>query len=273
MIKVIFQANINTVLDFEDYIGDTDLQETWPIRYDTDTELFLETSTVGGGDQSMRMEYTIGSPSLTYAGASRDLVGDWSQANFLTFWLKPDDSERRLRIRIYKNDTDYWYYNYTLEGTDSLTVTLALDDFSSSPRGMPMDPTLFTSIMFDLSAGSGGNGSGTLYFDNIKFLSNYITAIETEENSQVPLAFELYPNYPNPFNSETKIRYALPNHSSVRITVYNILGQVVNVLVDGYQKAGTHEVRWDASNVGSGIYFYELKAESIVLYQKCILVK
>ncbi|MFZ5519456.1 MAG: FlgD immunoglobulin-like domain containing protein [Candidatus Zhuqueibacterota bacterium] len=80
-----------------------------------------------------------------------------------------------------------------------------------------------------------------------------------------PLKFELLQNYPNPFNSSTCIRYSLQDRRYVRISIFNALGQTISVMDEGYQNAGTHEVRWAGKNsrgndVPSGIYFYELES-------------
>ncbi|MDZ7261671.1 MAG: T9SS type A sorting domain-containing protein, partial [candidate division KSB1 bacterium] len=258
--------------DFEEYTSDADLQTVWQKRYGTDTEAFLESSIVGAGQKSMRLQYKIGDGSLTYAGISRPLVGDWSKARFLTFWLKPNDTGHRLTIRLYVDNTRYWYYFYSLTNSDSTTVTIPLKDFKANYSAPSLDPTALISMALNIDQGTGNWGSGILYFDNFNFLST-ITDIETEYRQPMPRAFTLYPNYPNPFNNETIIRYALPGESLVQITVHNIQGQVIEVLVDKKQEAGIHEVRWNAKNIGSGVYFYRMKTREIVLVQKCVLVK
>ncbi len=80
-----------------------------------------------------------------------------------------------------------------------------------------------------------------------------------------PAAFSLASNYPNPFNPATTIRYALPQAADVRLTVYNVVGQVVRTLVAEHQSAGRYLVAWDATNdnghsLSAGIYFYRLQA-------------
>lgn len=75
--------------------------------------------------------------------------------------------------------------------------------------------------------------------------------------------FVLLQNYPNPFNPSTKISYKLPYESNIKLTVYNSLGQRVKELVNSVQRAGVHEVDFQAENLSSGIYFYKLEAVSI----------
>jgi len=90
---------------------------------------------------------------------------------------------------------------------------------------------------------------------------------------ELPMEFTLEQNYPNPFNPGTQIRYALPDPSDVKLTVYSITGQRVAELVDGRQNAGWHAVSFDASLLSSGIYIYRLQADDFVQSRKMILVK
>jgi hypothetical protein len=89
----------------------------------------------------------------------------------------------------------------------------------------------------------------------------------------MPTEFNLAQNYPNPFNPMTSIDYALPEAAKVKVEVYNVLGQVVDVLVDGNQEAGFHKVVWDASNMASGVYFYRITANSFTSTKRMVLMK
>ena len=82
-------------------------------------------------------------------------------------------------------------------------------------------------------------------------------------STPLPSEFALAQNFPNPFNPVTLIRYDLPWTSAVQLTVYNMIGQEVGSLVDGLVDAGSHSVHWDASLLGSGVYFYRLRATSL----------
>ena len=81
-----------------------------------------------------------------------------------------------------------------------------------------------------------------------------------DEDASVPVRFGLAQNYPNPFNPRTIIRYELPSDADVRLTILNILGQEVAVLVEGREQTGEHEAIWDATGVASGVYFAHLVA-------------
>ncbi|MDE2827639.1 MAG: T9SS type A sorting domain-containing protein [Bacteroidota bacterium] len=93
------------------------------------------------------------------------------------------------------------------------------------------------------------------------------------ESAEVPDGFVLEANYPNPFNPTTTINYALPEASNVTVTVLDLLGRRVAVLVDEHQAKGRYSVRFDASRLASGIYFYHMRAEGFVQTRKMMLIK
>ncbi|HQE94284.1 MAG TPA: T9SS type A sorting domain-containing protein [Candidatus Marinimicrobia bacterium] len=82
------------------------------------------------------------------------------------------------------------------------------------------------------------------------------------ENEQIPLTFNLFQNYPNPFNSSTCISYQIPQDCQVRLSIFNLLGQEVDVLVNEFQRANEYVVNWQPKNLPSGIYIYQLSIES-----------
>jgi hypothetical protein len=98
-----------------------------------------------------------------------------------------------------------------------------------------------------------------------------LTGVGRDESA--PATFLLAQNYPNPFNPSTTIRYGLPQRSQVVLVVYNALGQEVATLARGEQEAGYHEVRFDASNLSSGVYFYRLTAGNVVQTRKLLLLR
>ncbi len=79
------------------------------------------------------------------------------------------------------------------------------------------------------------------------------------ESEQIPKSFFLGQNHPNPFNPITTIQYELPQRSEVQITIYDLLGRQVTTLVSETQNAGYKSIKWDATNISSGMYFYQIR--------------
>jgi hypothetical protein len=87
-----------------------------------------------------------------------------------------------------------------------------------------------------------------------------IGGLEVQVGS-LPIKFLLAQNYPNPFNPTTKIQYDLPEESQIRLTVHNLLGQIVGVIFDGIQHAGRYEINWRPASASSGVYFLVMEAK------------
>ena len=98
------------------------------------------------------------------------------------------------------------------------------------------------------------------------------TVINTE-SEELPTEVVLWGNYPNPFNPETTIRYALPQAGKARLVVYDLLGHEVEILVDQSKPAGNHTVRFGAGNLPSGLYVYRLQAQDKTIVRTMMLVK
>ncbi|NWF49673.1 MAG: T9SS type A sorting domain-containing protein, partial [Ignavibacteriaceae bacterium] len=105
------------------------------------------------------------------------------------------------------------------------------------------------------------NNRNLTLFYRLKQIDNDGTFTYSEEIKVELLllnGFDLEQNYPNPFNPSTVIRYAIPQSGNVKLSVYNILGQEVKVLTEGYKEAGSYEVTFDGEGLGSGLYIYKL---------------
>jgi len=89
----------------------------------------------------------------------------------------------------------------------------------------------------------------------------------------LPEAYQLYRNYPNPFNPGTTIRYDLPRNTRVRLAVYDITGREVALLRDGLQQAGRHEVQWNGALFASGVYMIKMQTDEWSQVNKMMLIK
>ena len=93
------------------------------------------------------------------------------------------------------------------------------------------------------------------------------------KSENVPLSYAMYQNYPNPFNPTTTINFDLPEKIKVNLSVYNILGELVETLIDNQLEAGHHQIVWNAANKATGIYFYKLITDKYSSVKKLLLLK
>jgi hypothetical protein len=100
-----------------------------------------------------------------------------------------------------------------------------------------------------------------------------LTFVEEELLNQMPSKFLLSQNYPNPFNPVTKIKYTVPQLSIVTIKVFDILGNEIEVLINEEKPAGIYEIKWNAANLSSGVYLYQLRAGNFIKTNKMILLR
>ncbi|MEE9450443.1 MAG: T9SS type A sorting domain-containing protein, partial [Ignavibacteriaceae bacterium] len=99
-----------------------------------------------------------------------------------------------------------------------------------------------------------------------------ILAVDYPE-SGVLQEYQLSQNYPNPFNPTTTIEYSLPEQSNVKIVIYDVLGNQLDVLFSGESSAGTHSITWNADSYASGIYFYRMYTNNFTQVKKMLLMK
>jgi hypothetical protein len=110
----------------------------------------------------------------------------------------------------------------------------------------------------------------------ILFLGEMSPALKKQSENNVnliPFSFSLGNNYPNPFNPSTKISFTIPQKGNVKLRVFDLLGREITILADGVYEAGKHEVSFDAGNLPSGVYFYNLTTASSSISKKMLLLK
>jgi hypothetical protein len=112
--------------------------------------------------------------------------------------------------------------------------------------------------------------NGDIYW---KFLPGSGTGVHEGKTGPNPGEFAVYQNYPNPFNPSTTIKYELRKSSMVRLSVHDMLGREVSILVNERREAGVYEVKYDASALASGVYLYRLQAGDFVGSRKLLVLK
>jgi hypothetical protein len=134
-----------------------------------------------------------------------------------------------------------------------------------------------------LKVGAASNGgwpdsmlsaSGTLVKSKIQLYNDSITHVDSKDES---FNFQLYQNFPNPFNPSTTIEYELQSNGNVKLEVYDLLGSKIKTLVNNYEFSGKHSVAWHGltdtgQKVSSGIYFYNLSFKNQNQFKKTIFL-
>src|SRR3989339_182554 len=211
------------------------------------------------------------------------------------FMSDPTDNQARLGFDIGTSLTDVFFDNVMLSFGETATLTVSP---SNQPVTYEADSTKFT--ITSNTSWSVGDDATWLTVSPITGSNNDTLKVTFEENTtsservgtitisgggiirsvkvtqevptdikdlkfidNVPNAYMLFDNYPNPFNPSTSIRYAIPIISTVEIHIYNTLGQELEVFNAGLKEPGYYNITWQPKNLSSGIYFYTLAANSI----------
>jgi hypothetical protein len=118
---------------------------------------------------------------------------------------------------------------------------------------------------------SAANDQGTSEWSAVWSFTTLLTGVLNE--ATIPTEFSLSQNYPNPFNPSTMIKYALPEKAHVRLEIFNALGQVMAILVDGEMEAGYYSAVFESRGLASGLYFYRLRAGNFIETKKLIILR
>ena len=153
---------------------------------------------------------------------------------------------------------------HTNDGGNSWTVQYTDTSGHWSPSGH------LRSCMFTVTDSHNGWAVGD--FGTILHTSIAGVGIEGTKG-KIPTLFELMQNYPNPFNPTTTIEFSIPTSELVTLTIYDVLGRQVDIILNKQLQPGHHKVQWDASNVPSGIYFIKMKSGDFSQVRKGMVVR
>ena len=168
------------------------------------------------------------------------------------------------------------------ESYTAVTVIDEIDFFNIVPGGIrvygldmadDMDGDGIAELVFTRGSTRGGNGAPGI------FIVEVFDPVSVDElTSGIPNEFKLLQNYPNPFNPTTMINYNVSGQGHVKLSVYNVLGQKIRTLVDGYLVPGFYNVSWDACDdsgmsVSSGIYIYRLEEADVSQIKQMVLLR
>ncbi|MEZ4700669.1 MAG: T9SS type A sorting domain-containing protein [Rhodothermales bacterium] len=174
--------------------------------------------------------------------------------------------------------TLYWYgldYPYTLQVADNPAFDRPFVDTTLTDTTFPLEDVMAGNAYFWRLRLVDAHGLGLPIsgWSATWQFTVATSAVAVEPAGNLPTSLTLEPNYPNPFNPTTHLRYALPEDAPVQLTVYDALGRRVQTLVNERQPAGWHEVTFDAVDLASGLYFYVLQAGAVTRSRSMILLR
>jgi len=162
-------------------------------------------------------------------------------------------------------------YNLILGTSNPITSsTLVLDTTGLADTTFALNDLLVNKIYF-WQIGAFNQFGNSPWSQVWGFRTQNITSVDDEQ--LLPKEYSLYQNYPNPFNPSTSITFAIPREGIVSLKVYNILGREIITLMNEFKHPGKYEVNFNAANLASGIYFYQLKVNDFVANKKMLYLK
>jgi len=175
--------------------------------------------------------------------------------------------------RQYDYGAEAPYLSYDLSGTSNDLFIPYEDAQSIAAKVSYIKSNIGGMIIWELAGGyERGATVPDVLLQAVKNAVGGITAV-TDGTTVVPETIELGQNYPNPFNPTTEIQYQIVEEAFVSLTIYNLLGEVIEVLVSGTQSAGIHRIRFDGHNLPSGVYVYTLQVNGVILSNRMMVLK
>lgn len=204
----------------------------------------------------------VGNYGLLFLTDSYFDPGTYKSTDYGFNWIKISDSPASS-ISVFDN-------KYVVTGQDSGDIMFSSDQgetFSTVSQELPANSTIYWNQI---------DSNGYLYCAASGFglfRSNTIVTSIGSQGILEHISYYLEQNYPNPFNSITSIRYSILQSGRVNLTIYDLMGSEVKTLIDRYQEAGSYDVMFQAENLASGIYFYQLLSGNFIATKKLILMK
>jgi hypothetical protein len=185
----------------------------------------------------------------------------------------------RLRVWLYDPRNTTWENAYfsefdqfqILQDKQWHQFSLSLWDFQANVG--EIDYTNVIAVSFERPAEDEDTELPLMYIDHVWVgLPDFVSGVE-EKTSATVNTFSLEQNYPNPFNPATAIAFALGKTTTCTLSIFNLKGEKIAELVSGRLQAGSHSVQWNAGNLPSGTYFYQLVTEDFVQNRKMLLMR
>lgn len=252
-------------------------------------------------DEGLADGWQINATAVNYAGSSERIPGyrgalsnsfEAESASTGRTWLLSFDTDVIVTPYGYEILTFAFHPGQAqLKTTDRFSLQIGRESIDLLGAEGPIDPRarewqvvevpLFNRELGQIrSLSFRGSWAGTFYLDDVHFVAYKSPVVDgtADVDNALPRSMRLEPNYPNPFNSGTVIRFSLVSAAQVELSLYNVAGQRVRSLVRGSKGQGIHEVRWDGRdesgrNLSSGVYFCRLSTGSDVQSRKLLLLR
>ena len=186
------------------------------------------------------------------------------------FWFQTNESNGVANAAVAYNT---WHWQKIVVDSNSVSVTAWADgeampdtaSYSFEAFAVVEMPVLFL-------VGVTDDDSSSVQVDGVWY-NETPAGLGISDEAPIATRFELGQNYPNPFNPTTHIRFNIPETANAKLTVFNVMGEEVATLVNGVMQSGGHTVSWNAANMPTGVYFYQLQSGNFSQTKKLLLVK
>jgi len=258
-----------------------DFQAQWKAMYDADNLYLLvevnDEVLINDSGDGWYMDDVV----EVFIDADNSSGGAYDGINDFQFGFRWDDDVIRIGNNSVNNSSGIVYAHYATAVGYNLEVA-----FPWSLLGVSASSVDY--LGFDVAVDDDDNGGdrecavasiftaddawhNPSVFGNVPLVAT--VGVKGNAGNNQPRQFSLHPNFPNPFNPSTHIRYTLPQSSEISIIVYNTLGQEVSSLFKGIQSTGNHELTFNGQGLSSGVYFVVLRSGPDQLKQKVLLIK
>ena len=203
--------------------------------------------------------YLDNTPTMGYENDTINVKG------YLDGYVKDEQNNPIEGVKVI-----YGYEEVPLQGSHPVYI-----ETNSSGYFKYYDYSINKGLQFQKEGYTSADTSIQIWPDSTITINIRMTKIVGVFRVDPPVAnnFSLSQNFPNPFNSTTTFIYSLPQEQEAEINIYDEKGELVQKLFKGFQNKGEYRVRWNADNLASGIYFYELKTKNQKISKKCLLLK
>jgi hypothetical protein len=257
------EADRNVVIENNAYFWSQELRDYWQAFSDTSTApgritpaVFMDEKTIGMFNDDVSW------PGLSAANNDNVDPGFSSQI------VEPAVDSLIQFVHLWWTEGSAGTFRGTIFSHGSpLNVYSLVPNNWAQTQGHPVPENLRYSNSALQNAGTDGRALGDL-----NWFPEQLVDIKQIKNI-MPTEIKLTQNYPNPFNPTTTLEFEIPNSGLVSLDVYNVLGQKVSTLIKEFKKAGSYKVDFNASNLASGIYYYRLESNGLILTKKMVLMK